>query len=152
MENKEIVEYNDSKLNIRTVLFGLWTVIIFLFYYLDVMAFKNLPYAILGNIIKVPIDDISDIQKIIFIIPDILMVIPIFIIILNLFMKKMTIIWINIIGGFFYILLIIGKTIYVLMLYYPAFSVDIRYGIIYGIIEMSVAVLLIIVSIKWFKK
>ncbi|MDR2941942.1 MAG: hypothetical protein LBV17_05070 [Treponema sp.] len=147
------MEYNDSKMNIRIVLFGLWTAIISLFHYLDVNAFNNMSYVIIGDIMNVPIDELSDIKKFFFfIIPDIILIIPIFMIISNLFINKMIIIWINIIGGFFYVLLIIGKTIYVIMLYYPAYKIDLRYGIIYGIIEISVSMLLIVVSIKWFKK
>jgi hypothetical protein len=139
MANKQKDEYEDVKLNNRTILIGLWTVLMLLYIYCDIFSFfrpNKLNEMIAGFMGPFQINQISLITA------SVLMAIPALIIIANLFIKLVIIKWINIIGGIVYTLVNIGNIIEEKWAYY----------IIYAIIEILITVLIIIKSIKWPKK
>jgi hypothetical protein len=139
MANKQKDEYEDIKLNTRTILIGLWTVLMLLYIYCDIFSFfrlNKLNEMIAGFMGPFQTNQISLITA------SVLMAIPALIIITNLFIKLVVIKWINIIGGIVYTLVNIGNII----------GEEWAYYIIYAIIEIIITVLIIIKSIKWPKK
>jgi uncharacterized membrane protein HdeD (DUF308 family) len=72
----------------------------------------------------------------------IVMAIPALMIVANLFIKLNAIRWINIIAGILYTLVSIGNIT----------NERWAYNIIYGIIEIIITFLIIIKSIKWYRK
>jgi uncharacterized membrane protein len=72
----------------------------------------------------------------------IVMVIPILMIVANSFIRLNAIKWINIIAGILYTFVSIGNIN----------SEKWAYNLIYGIIEIIITLLIIIKSIKWYRK
>jgi hypothetical protein len=137
-ENKQKTEYDDIKLNTRTVLIGLWTALMLLYINCDIFTFfrpNHINEIMEGFMGPFPINQISLMTA------GILMALPVLMIIVNLFIKMVTIKWINIIGGIVYTLVNIGNIVGEKWAYY----------IIYGMIELIITVLIIIKSIKWPK-
>ncbi|GHV96547.1 hypothetical protein AGMMS50293_28670 [Spirochaetia bacterium] len=138
-KNKQKTEYDDVKLNTRTVLIGLWTALMLLYIYCDIFTFfrpNHINEIIDGFMGPFPVNQIS------LMVAGILMALPALMIIANLFIKMVKIKWINIIGGILFTLVNIGNMVGEKWAYY----------IIYGIIELIITVLIIIKSIKWPKK
>ncbi|GHU07146.1 hypothetical protein FACS1894151_01010 [Spirochaetia bacterium] len=138
-KNKQKTEYDDVKLNTRTVLIGLWTALMLLYIYCDIFTFfrpNHINEIIDGFMGPFPVNQIS------LMVAGILMALPALMIIANLFIKMVKIKWINIIGGILFTLVNIGNMVGEKWAYY----------IIYGIIELIITVLIIMKSIKWPKK
>jgi hypothetical protein len=138
-ENKQKQEYADVKLSTRTIIIGLWVVLMLLYIYCDIFSFFR-PNHI--NEITEGLMGPFQINQISLMVIGIMMAIPALIIIANLFVKMAAIKWINIIGGILYTLVNIGNIVGEKWVYY----------LIYGVIEIVITVLIIIKSIKWPKK
>ena len=136
---KEKQEYEDIKLNIRTRLIGLWTVLMLLYIYCDIHTlFKpgQINALINGFMGPFPINQIS------LLVTGITLAIPALMIMANLFIKMVAIRWINIIVGIVYTFVDIGNMT----------NGKWAYNIFYGIIELVVTITIVIISIKWPKK
>ncbi|GHT28317.1 hypothetical protein AGMMS49574_02370 [Bacteroidia bacterium] len=138
-KNKQKTEYDDVKLNTRTILIGLWTALMLLYIYCDIFTFfrpNHIKEVMDGFMGPFPVNQIS------LMVAGILMALPALMIMANLFIKMIIIKWINIIGGILFTLVNIGNMVGEKWAYY----------IIYGVIELIITVLIIIKSIKWPKK
>ena len=136
---KEKQEYEDIKLNIRTKLIGLWTVLMLLYIYCDIHTlFKpgQINALINGFMGPFPINQIS------LLVTGITLAIPALMIMANLFIRMVAIRWINIIVGIVYTFVDIGNMT----------SEKWAYNIFYGIVELAVTIAIVIISIKWPKK
>ena len=131
-ENKQKTEYVDVKYNTRTILIGLWVVLIFLYTYCDKFLFFRLIERIISRFIR-PFT-ITQISTLITIIPSL-------IIVACLFIKPKILRWINIIAGILFTIVNIGNIVG-----------ERAYYFMFGIIEIAITVLIIVVSIKWKKK
>jgi hypothetical protein len=132
-------EYEDIKLNTRTILIGLWTALMLLYIYCDIFSFfrpNHINEIIAGFMGPFQINQIS------LMVSALLMAVPVLMIIANLFIKMVIIKWINIIAGIVYTLVNIGNIIGEKWAYY----------LIYGVIEIGITLLIIIKSVKWPKK
>ena len=139
MANKQKMEYDDIKSNTRMVLIGLWTALMLLYIYCDIFTFFR------PNHINEIIDGFMGpfpVNQIYLMVAGVLMAIHALMVVSNLFIKMVTIKWINIIGGIVYTLVNIGNMVGETWAYY----------IIYGVIELIITVLIIIKSIKWPRK
>jgi hypothetical protein len=132
-------EYKDIKLNIRTKLIGLWTVLMLLYIYCDIHTLfrpGQINAVINGFMGQFPINQIS------LLVTGVVLAIPALMIIANLFIKMSTIRWINIIAGIVYMFVNIGNMT----------GEKWAYNIFYGIIELAITITIVIMSIKWRKK
>jgi hypothetical protein len=139
IENNQMSDYEDVKLNTRTILICLWTALMLLYIYCDMITFFK------PNQINEIIDGFMGpflVNQISLAVTGVLLAIPAIIIVANLFIKMVAIKWINIIGEILFILVTIGNMAGEKWAYY----------IIYGILELIITVLIIIRSIKWRKK
>jgi hypothetical protein len=138
-KDKQKMEHEDVKLNTRMVLIGLWTALMLLYIYCDIFTFfrpNHINEIIAGFMGPFLVNQIS------LMVASLLMAMPALMIIANLFIKMVTIKWINIIGGILYTLVNIGNMVGEKWAYY----------IIYGVIELLITLMIIIKSIKWPKK
>ena len=138
-ENKQRYEYVDVKYSTRTILMGLWVVLILLYIYCDHFSFfrtGEIERIISGFIGPFKITQIS------LVICSLITIIPSLIIAACLFVKAKIIRWINIIAGILFTLVnivnIVGETW--------------AYYLLYGIIETVITVLITIISIKWIRR
>jgi hypothetical protein len=137
--NRQKTEYEDVKYSTRTILIVLWIVLMLLYIYCDVLWYLR------PNRINEIIDGFMgpfQINQISLMTIGIVMAIPILMIVANLFIRLNVIRWINIIAGFLYTLVSIGNIN----------SEKWTYNLIYGIIEIIITFLIIIKSIKWYRK
>jgi len=137
--NRQKKEYEDVKYPTRTILIGLWITLMLLYTYCDILWYLR------PNRINEIIDGVMgpfQINQISLMIVGILMAMPALMIVANLFIKLNAIRWINIIAGILYTLVSIGNIN----------SEKWAYNLIYGIIEMIITFLIIIKSIKWYRK
>ena len=138
-ENKEKIEYVDAKYNTRTTLIGLWVVLILLYIYCDHFSFfrtGEIERIISGFIGPFKITQIS------LILSSLITIIPSLTIVACLFVNPNILRYINIIVGILFTLVNIGNIVGETWAYY----------LMYGIIEIVITVLIIIISIRWKKK
>jgi hypothetical protein len=138
-ENYQKTEYEDVKYPTRTILIGLWISLMLLYIYCDIFWFLR------PNRINEIIDGFMghfQINQISLMIVGMLMAIPALMIVANLFINLDVIRWINIIAGILYTFVSIGNIV----------GEKWAYHLIYGIIEILVTLLIIVKSIKWFRK
>jgi hypothetical protein len=138
-EKKQKLEYEDCKIFTRIKLIGLWITLMVLYIYADIFSLYRPGYIneiIAGFMGPLTVDQFTLITS------SLLMAIPALMIIACLFIKLGIIKWINIIVGIAYTLVSIGNLIGEQWIYY----------IIYGIIEIAITVLIVILAIKWPKK
>ena len=136
---KQETEYYDVKYNTRTILIGLWVVLILLYIYCDHFSFfrtGEIERIISGFIGPFKITQLS------LVLFSLITIIPSLIIIACLFIDPKYLRLINIIGGILFTLVNIGNIVGETWAYY----------LMYGIIEIAITVLIIIISIKWKKK
>jgi hypothetical protein len=132
-------EYEDVKYPTRTILIGLWITLMLLYIYCDILWYLR------PNRINEIIDGFMgsfQINQISLMIVGILMAIPALMVVANLFIELNAIRWINIIAGILYTLVSIGNIT----------NEKWVYNLIYGIIEIIITFLIIIKSIKWYRK
>jgi len=132
-------EYEDVKYPTRTIMIGLWITLMLLYIYCEILWYLR------PNRINEIIDGFMgpfQINQISLMIVGIVMAIPALMIVANLFIKLNAIRWINIIAGILYTLVSIGNIT----------DEKWAYNLIYGIIEIIITFLIIIKSIKWYKK
>ena len=138
-EKKQLTEYEDVKLSTRTILIGLWVTLMLLYLYCDIFTFFR-PHHL--NEIMEGLMGPFEINQISLLIAGVLMAIPALMIIANLFIKLNQIRWINIIAGIIYTFVNIGNIIGEKWAYY----------LFYGIVEIGIAILIVVITIKWPKK
>jgi len=137
--NGQNKEYEDVKYPTRTILIGLWITLMLLYNYCEILWYLR------PNRINEIIDGFMgpfQINQISLMIVGIVMAIPALMIVANLFIKLNAIRWINIIAGILYTLVSIGNIT----------NEKWAYNLIYGIIEIIITFLIIIKSIKWYRK
>jgi hypothetical protein len=137
--NGQNKEYEDVKYPTRTILIGLWITLMLLYVYCEILWYLR------PNRINEIIDGFMgpfQINQISLMIVGIVMAIPALMIVANLFIKLNAIRWINIIAGILYTLVSIGNIT----------NEKWAYNLIYGIIEIIITFLIIIKSIKWYRK
>jgi len=137
--NGQNKEYEDVKYPTRTILIGLWITLMLLYIYCEILWYLR------PNRINEIIDGFMgpfQINQISLMIVGIVMAIPALMIVANLFIKLNVIRWINIIAGILYTLVSIGNIT----------NEKWAYNFIYGIIEIIITLLIIIKSIKWYRK
>jgi len=137
-KNKQKSEYEDIKLSTRTVLIVLWITLMLLYLYSDFFTFMQpgmINWIIAGHMGPFQATQISLIMA------GLLMTIPSLTIVANLFVKLPVIRWINIIVAIFSILVNNGAIIGEKWIFH----------FIYNAIETVIAVLIIIISVKWKK-
>ena len=138
-ENKQKAEYVDAKYNARTILIGLWVVLILLYIYCDHFSFfrtGEIERIISGFIGPFKITQIS------LILSSLITIIPSLTIVACLFVKPNILRCINIIVGILFTLVNIGNIVGETWAYY----------LMYGIIEIIITVMITIISIRWKKK
>jgi hypothetical protein len=138
-DNGQNKEYEDVKYPTRTILIGLWITLMLLYIYCEILWYlrpNRINEIIDGFMGPFQIDQIS------LMIVGIVMAIPALMIVANLFIKLNAIKWINIIAGILYTLVSIGNIT----------NEKWAYNLIYGIIEIIITLLIIIKSIKWYRK
>jgi len=137
--NGQNKEYEDVKYPTRTILIGLWITLMLLYIYCEILWYLR------PNRINEIIDGFMgpfQINQISLMIVGIVMAIPALMIVANLFIKLNAISWINIIAGILYTLVSIGNIT----------NEKWAYNLIYGVIEIMITFLIIIKSIKWYRK
>ena len=137
--NGQNKEYEDVKYPTRTILIGLWITLMLLYIYCEILWYLR------PNRINEIIDGFMgpfQINQISLMIVGIVMAIPALMIVANLFIKLNAIRWINIIAGILYTLVSIGNIT----------NEKWAYNLIYGVIEIMITFLIIIKSIKWYRK
>jgi hypothetical protein len=138
-EMEQKLEYEDCKISTRIKLVGLWITLMILYIYADIFSLYRPGYIneiITGFMGPLVVGQFTLITS------SLLMAIPTLMIIACLFIKLGIIKWINIIIGIVYTLVSIGNLIGEKWIYY----------IIYGLIEIAITVLIVILAIKWPKK
>jgi hypothetical protein len=149
MENDQNVVYRFNKINTQIKLIVLWISLIILYTYTDIFysLFTIIKYSPVTEKIyriKSLVVFIPNIRRIIYIVITIIGLMPVLIIIANIFIKKVLINYLNIITGFIYVM--IGVLI---LLCYNHISLC---GIILCIVEILILILIMIKSIQRLKQ
>ena len=135
-ENKQKTEYADVRYSTRTVLTGLWIILILLYVYCDVFTLirtGEIEGIITGNMGPFKI------TQMFLALASLSTVIPSLIILACLLLKLPYLRWVNIIGGIVFTMVNIGNLAGETWAYYW----------IYGVIELLITLIITVKSIKW---
>jgi len=130
---------DDTKVNVKIILAGLWTVLMVLFIYADIFSlFRN------GQIEKMISGYMGPfmVTQNSLLIASLLMAIPALMIIISLTLKSKINRYINIVVALAYVFVEIGNMIGETWIYY----------LVYGIIEIIITIFIVIKAIKWPSK
>ena len=130
---------DDSRINVKIILAGLWIVLMVLFLYADVFSLYRT-----GQIEKMISGHMGPfiVSQNSLLLSSLLMAIPALMIIISLTLKSKINRYSNIVVASAYILVEIGNMIGETWIYY----------LVYGVIELIITVFIIIKAIKWPKK
>ena len=130
---------NDVKYNTRTVLMGLWVVLVFMYLYCDIFSFFRT--GTITDILEGKMG-IIDVTQMSLVIASVMLMLPILMILVNLLLKSKMARMLNIIMGILFIFVNIGNLAQETWVYYW----------IYGIIELIITIFIVITAIKWGKE
>lgn len=134
--NTSNAELENSKINIKFKLMGLWITLMLLYIYADLFSFYRPGY--ISEVIAGFIGPLS-VNQITLAASSVLMLIPAFMIIVCLFIKANALRWINIVIGALYTLVGIGNLAGEVWVYY----------LMYGIAEIFITITIMILAFKW---
>jgi len=127
---------NDVKYNTRTVLMGLWVVLVFMYLYCDIFSFFRT--GTITDILEGKMG-IIDVTQMSLVIASVMLMLPILMILVNLLLKSKIARVLNIIMGILFIFVNIGNLVGETWVYYW----------IYGVIELLITVFIVITAFKW---
>jgi len=126
----------DSRLDVKTLLSGLWVVLMILYLYCDVLTFFRT--GVLNSIMQGFMGPFK-VNQAMLLSASLLMIIPACMVFLSLMVRANVNRWLNFTAGLLYTLVGIGNMIGEIWIYY----------IVFVILEMAVTLSIVVLSVKW---